>query len=86
MLCESHFLIRFRNESPYPFCVSSPKPSQSKRVCAYTHDKIVMCNLIEHTQPLPAEYQVGMASAGIVSLENENNLDFRFSTEYHRPN
>ncbi len=48
----------YRNESPYPFCISSPKPNLSKRICAYTHDKIVMCNLVEYSKALPIEYQV----------------------------
>ena len=61
--CKYYFYSSFRfffyrNESPYPFCISSPKPSLSKRICAYTYDKIVMCNLVEYPNPLPIEYQV----------------------------
>lgn len=47
-----------RKESPYPFCISSPKPHLSKRTCADTYDKVVMCNLVEHNHTLPVEYQV----------------------------
>ena len=58
---ESIDLILFvlaRKENPYPFCLSSPKPGLSKRICAYTYDKIVMCNLVEYPNALPLEYQV----------------------------
>ncbi|CAF3448418.1 unnamed protein product, partial [Rotaria socialis] len=47
-----------KKENPYPFCISSPKPNHSKRTCAYTHDKVVMCNLVEYADPIPAEYQI----------------------------
>lgn len=47
-----------KHQSPHPFCVSSSKPSLSKRICEYTHDKIVMCNLVEYSTPLPSQYQI----------------------------
>lgn len=48
----------FRHQSPHPFCITSSKPSLSKRICEYTHDKIVMCNLVEYSTHLPVQYQV----------------------------
>ena len=46
------------NADPFPYCISSPKPSLSKRICDYTHEKVVMCNIVEYAQPLPVQYQV----------------------------
>ncbi|CAF1133400.1 unnamed protein product [Adineta ricciae] len=47
-----------QKQSPYPFCTLASKPNQSKRICAYTYDKIVMCNLIEYQTALPRQYQL----------------------------
>ncbi|CAF0990282.1 unnamed protein product [Didymodactylos carnosus] len=45
-----------KNENPSPYCVTSPE--YSKRICSYTHDTIVMCNLVQYSSPIPAEYQI----------------------------
>ncbi|CAF1298982.1 unnamed protein product [Rotaria sordida] len=47
-----------KKQSPYPFCISSSKPNLSKRICDYTYDKVVMCNLIEYPTAVPLEYQI----------------------------
>lgn len=61
-VCVVFLIDDFSQENPHPFCVSSPKTAQSKRTCAYTYDKLVMCNLIEYSQPLPIEYQVNRSN------------------------
>lgn len=75
-----------RKESPFPYCISSPKPSLSKRICAYTYDKIVMCNVVEYPHPLPMEYQVCHFFVSFISIhqsESFDRIDLRFSSEYH---
>ncbi|CAF3626894.1 unnamed protein product [Adineta steineri] len=60
-----------QKENPYPFCISSPRPNLLKRICAYTYDKIVMCNLIEYSTPLPNEYQI---FDSLPNITDENEL------------
>ncbi|CAF3862207.1 unnamed protein product, partial [Rotaria sp. Silwood1] len=60
-----------KKKNPYPFCISPPKPNPSKRICDYTYDKIVMCNLVEYSTALPFEYQI---FDSLPNITDENEL------------